>query len=117
MCFFFSSRSRHTRCALVTGVQTCALPIYRIYPGKTRRVFEQRRNDPVLRCAQISRLLGFAYKAIPLRRYIAAIGVSSWLAGLVGVIVAMFDMDRPHTISSEYEIGRASVRERVVKYW
>src|SRR3546814_3348927 len=24
---FFSSRSRHTRCALLTGVQTCALPI------------------------------------------------------------------------------------------
>src|SRR3546814_16947323 len=28
MSFFFSSRRRHTRCALVTGVQTCALPIY-----------------------------------------------------------------------------------------
>src|SRR3546814_4933791 len=27
MVFFFSSRRRHTRCALVTGVQTCALPI------------------------------------------------------------------------------------------
>src|SRR3546814_1940956 len=25
--FFFSSRRRHTRCALVTGVQTCALPV------------------------------------------------------------------------------------------
>src|SRR3546814_9883406 len=25
--FFLSSRRRHTRCALVTGVQTCALPI------------------------------------------------------------------------------------------
>src|SRR3546814_10689727 len=29
---FFSSRRRHTRCALVTGVQTCALPIY--LPGR-----------------------------------------------------------------------------------
>src|SRR3546814_15400054 len=28
--FFFSSRRRHTRCALVTGVQTCALPIFAI---------------------------------------------------------------------------------------
>src|SRR3546814_7833754 len=28
MIFFFSSRRRHTRCALVTGVQTCALPIW-----------------------------------------------------------------------------------------
>src|SRR3546814_20536 len=27
MIFFFSSRRRHTSCALVTGVQTCALPI------------------------------------------------------------------------------------------
>src|SRR3546814_4572783 len=30
MCiYFFSSRRRHTRCALVTGVQTCALPIFK----------------------------------------------------------------------------------------
>src|SRR3546814_8483046 len=31
VCFFFSSRRRHTRCALVTGVQTCALPIYAVF--------------------------------------------------------------------------------------
>src|SRR3546814_3441834 len=30
--FFFSSRRRHTRCELVTGVQTCALPIYENSP-------------------------------------------------------------------------------------
>src|SRR3546814_2713553 len=36
--FFFSSRRRHTRCALVTGVQTCALPICRRRPF----VFELR---------------------------------------------------------------------------
>src|SRR3546814_2617856 len=30
MLFFFSSRRRHTRCALVTGVQTCALPISKV---------------------------------------------------------------------------------------
>src|SRR3546814_7240736 len=35
--FFFSSRRRHTRCALVTGVQTCALPIY----GRTMRLHLQ----------------------------------------------------------------------------
>src|SRR3546814_5368 len=29
--FCFSSRSRHTRCALVTGVQTCALPIWSVW--------------------------------------------------------------------------------------
>src|SRR3546814_17640019 len=31
MIFFFSSRIRHTRCALVTGVQTCALPISKAF--------------------------------------------------------------------------------------
>src|SRR3546814_5623708 len=31
--FFFSSRRRHTRCALVTGVQTCALPICELVGG------------------------------------------------------------------------------------
>src|SRR3546814_4003348 len=31
--FFFSSRRRHTSCALVTEVQTCALPIYLLEAG------------------------------------------------------------------------------------
>src|SRR3546814_10230154 len=31
VCFFFSSRRRHTSCALVTGVQTCALPISYVF--------------------------------------------------------------------------------------
>src|SRR3546814_2887675 len=31
--FFYSSRRRHTRCALVTGVQTCALPISPVFGG------------------------------------------------------------------------------------
>src|SRR3546814_6335457 len=42
---FFSSRRRHTRCALVTGVQTCALPIYCLYEGvwkDNRRRFSER---------------------------------------------------------------------------
>src|SRR3546814_1719887 len=32
--FFFSSRRRHTRCALVTGVQTCALPISGVFKAR-----------------------------------------------------------------------------------
>src|SRR3546814_5254463 len=36
--FFFSSRRRHTRCALVTGVQTCALPISAERPLAAGRV-------------------------------------------------------------------------------
>src|SRR3546814_10357588 len=44
--FFFSSRRRHTRCALVTGVQTCALPIFSVMTQdqlKTQQVHDQ--ND------------------------------------------------------------------------
>src|SRR3546814_4934778 len=44
MLFFFSSRRRHTRCALVTGVQTCALPILtgkRAGPQPSRAVYRQ----------------------------------------------------------------------------
>src|SRR3546814_6301722 len=40
--FFFSSRRRHTRCALVTGVQTCALPIF--LPRRHRGLFRRRRS-------------------------------------------------------------------------
>src|SRR3546814_12818537 len=40
--FFFSSRRRHTRCALVTGVQTCALPIF------ARCAVMLRTNDSVV---------------------------------------------------------------------
>src|SRR3546814_2229341 len=45
--FFFSSRRRHTRCALVTGVQTCALPISDYGRGitiDTAGIEEQMRN-------------------------------------------------------------------------
>src|SRR3546814_1370709 len=44
--FFFSSRRRHTRCALVTGVQTCALPIYAAAPGLSAGtvLFEKRET-------------------------------------------------------------------------
>src|SRR3546814_5299935 len=45
--FFFSSRRRHTRCAVVTGVQTCALPISgvvvvinRAGPGQLSRILK-----------------------------------------------------------------------------
>src|SRR3546814_20801382 len=40
--FFFSSRRRHTRCALVTGVQTCALPILQ---PRQRDKFKTRRTE------------------------------------------------------------------------
>src|SRR3546814_7146317 len=59
MFFFFSSRRRHTRCALVTGVQTCALPIFNsmldvtdnLVDGKVvhpRNVVRHDDDDPYL---------------------------------------------------------------------
>src|SRR3546814_8716464 len=48
MFFFFSSRRRHTRCALVTGVQTCALPIWGlVVSSRTMNIYSSR---PVVLC-------------------------------------------------------------------
>src|SRR3546814_2086934 len=44
--FFFSSRRRHTRCALVTGVQTCALPISGLVRRRRRRRDRAERQRP-----------------------------------------------------------------------
>src|SRR3546814_9788520 len=49
--FFFSSRRRHTRCALVTGVQTCALPICEVGEKSwlvmtARRLWMDRGTSP-----------------------------------------------------------------------
>src|SRR3546814_18546903 len=56
--FLFSSRRRHTRCALVTGVQTCALPIFAnievFIPGSPAMIANARRAN-YIRC-----LLGLA---------------------------------------------------------
>src|SRR3546814_441941 len=47
VCFFFSSRGRHTRCALVTGVQTCALPISGspLSPERYAWVYDEVKKD------------------------------------------------------------------------
>src|SRR3546814_20667835 len=44
---FFSSRRRHTRCALVTGVQTCALPICPQYSSTYG--YRHARGQPIIR--------------------------------------------------------------------
>src|SRR3546814_8753535 len=50
MFFWFSSKRRHTRCALVTGVQTCALPIYRRDSGgAVARQYGRRNPRPFQR--------------------------------------------------------------------
>src|SRR3546814_13965977 len=43
--FYFSSRRRHTRCALVTGVQTCALPICGVRAGVAGRSHQEDEGD------------------------------------------------------------------------
>src|SRR3546814_15128089 len=52
---FFSSRRRHTRCALVTGVQTCALPIL---SGADDRGDDRRRTDAPMAVACDRRACG-----------------------------------------------------------
>src|SRR3546814_8079103 len=47
--FVFSSRRRHTRCALVTGVQTCALPIYAVVLVAVGRYTEVKRLGLLIR--------------------------------------------------------------------
>src|SRR3546814_10135766 len=55
--FFFSSRRRHTRCALVTGVQTCALPISPVVQMHAARL-------PVSHRVPVKRLIGPQVKHI-----------------------------------------------------
>src|SRR3546814_9058429 len=53
--FFFSSRRRHTRCALVTGVQTCALPIY-LAQATVRPQGAEEQNSPLATLIDPARL-------------------------------------------------------------
>src|SRR3546814_974009 len=66
--FFFSSRRRHTRCALVTGVQTCALPIYGELPtaGQFDTFEHEVTHHTMLHEAYKSFLGGFRHDAHPM---------------------------------------------------
>src|SRR3546814_2597783 len=100
--FFFSSRRRHTRCALVTGVQTCALPIFRsvyldVLTGALHPVF---LSAAVI--AAFAFLLTWFLKEVPLQGAARAEGIGESFA-------------MPHDATS-LEIGRASCRARVCQY-
>src|SRR3546814_6253204 len=87
--FFLSSRRRHTRCALVTGVQTCALPIWTIAARDRQR-----------------RLLRWATLLERNPHQIIGLLSPSWAGGDArGTMV-----DWPSAID---EFGRASCRDRV----
>src|SRR3546814_8405806 len=98
MCWiFFSSRRRHTRCALVTGVQTCALPICL---GDLRDV--RKQNCQFLKVvANKVVLLLFTFSFAALVRRFDHNNVT------VGI---------PSSLVEAFEIGRASCRERVCQY-
>src|SRR3546814_9386480 len=96
---FFSSRRRHTRCALVTGVQTCALPIYlAIYIVMTLASFVcvlQMRDKDGNPVEDIASLAGLSQS----RKGLAA-AFAIFMFSLAGIP----------------QIGRASCRERVCQY-
>src|SRR3546814_6230492 len=56
--FFFSSRRRHTRCALVTGVQTCALPISKL-------ALERRRGYEAGEGEQLAQATSCFHQKVP----------------------------------------------------
>src|SRR3546814_4623384 len=91
----FSSRRRHTRCALVTGVQTCALPICQI-----QGFFDIPTDNPAA-------VAGLAQALLALGRMDEA---EAALAGLPE------DKAGDPAIAKAKEIGRASCRERVCQY-
>src|SRR3546814_1107193 len=97
--FFFSSRRRHTRYALVTGVQTCALPILTVYAFSTEN---WKRSTEEVRF-----LMGFNREVVRRRREnLNDMGVRMRWVG-----------SRPRMWRSvSKEIGRASCRERVCQY-
>src|SRR3546814_9736558 len=98
--FFFSSRRRHTRCALVTGVQTCALPIWSLAGAVGGAA---RGAAFTSGAANSAYALGSAGKT---GAAAAAGGVAG--VGRAAVGAAMSPLRR--------EIGRASCRERVCQY-
>src|SRR3546814_2864251 len=95
---FFSSRRRHTRCALVTGVQTCALPI-----------------SPILSLVLVvfTILAALFVRPFILRRSRMVREREETHATMSGHVS---DVVSNMAIVRAFEIGRASCRERVCQY-
>src|SRR3546814_2299904 len=98
MCFFFSSRRRHTRCALVTGVQTCALPIF--YAGAQLTV--PGVAAPVA--------AGPATASYTVQRGDTLGSIASRGGTTIATVISLNGIKNPNLIR---KIGRASGRERV----
>src|SRR3546814_348712 len=100
--FFFSSRRRHTRCALVTGVQTCALPIYRTHPDDAGEVLvwatdQAERTGLVVREAKMSLELHppLSYdKGSAVEELVAGLDAACFMGDDVGDLPAFAALDR-----------------------
>src|SRR3546814_12663237 len=112
--FFFSSRRRHTRCALVTGVQTCALPIW-CWNGAARKWVIPPRSGLTMAANFISRELD-------LWAYMKGVTLDFSRPGKPtdNAFIESFNGKECLTahwfMSLDDEIGRASCRERVGQY-
>src|SRR3546814_4542169 len=103
--FFFSSRRRHTRCALVTGVQTCALPIYNSLT--LNYISSSNLQNPPLAEGCLQRLS--VEQLIKLCGHITALG--HLLHHENESLLQIY-----YQVLSQKKIGRASCRERVCQY-
>src|SRR3546814_7793142 len=106
--FFFSSRRRHTRCALVTGVQTCALPIcLTLIRGQAAEFAHQIVE---MQLARLCRLDAGLERGGVILHFQAAL-----LLAQLAVKMVSKNGEQPR-LEVGYEIGRASCRERVCQY-
>src|SRR3546814_10564600 len=106
--FFFSSRRRHTRCALVTGVQTCALPIY-ITSGDMI-IGDRKVND----LAPRDRNLAMVFQNYALYPHLSVYENIAFPLRLASAEDS--EVDEKVRAASKTQIGRASCRERVCQY-
>src|SRR3546814_20073398 len=131
VCFVFSSRRRHTRCALVTGVQTCALPISRcswIPAGACPRTGKARSGGWNDGCFDITETQALGPKlnhcedrdngvAVLRSRVDTAIrGLDASLASDAHLLAAYSLTPNTRTIPATTYTGTESWRERVAKY-
>src|SRR3546814_4522115 len=111
MYVFFSSRRRHTRCALVTGVQTCALPIL-VAVANERVLFahEQAFADKAAFFADLRRLLPEAtIIEAPAARVSLDDAINSYLFNAQLVTLPAGGMALVLTSEAREKIGRAHV--------
>src|SRR3546814_20849768 len=114
--FFFSSRRRHTRCALVTGVQTCALPIFdiRFTDSYYSDVFKDARAKTdlyVLANAQISYRTGAARIFAAVTHLFNTTGVQSLVPGATRA-EDIATISRPRRFTAGIEVGFSRIMTR-----